>query len=244
MARNASPAVNAVDVDDGTEQVWRADRVVIERATRRALARHQAAYTDEVRRLLEAGLAVMRRCGTTRSPRVADILGEAGLSRDAFYRHFASKEDLVAAIVEAGAERLVGYLRHQMSKESDPADQLERWIHGVLSQAANPEVAHATRAVLWNGGQIGDGSRSAAVTSDGPLAELIVGPLAELGSVDSRRDAALVTYAAMGLMRESLWQYVSPSPEDEAHLLGFCTAAVGAQGARAEGPGTTRKMER
>ena len=47
---------------------------------REALARREAAYAEEVRRLLDAGLAVMQRCGTTSRPRVADIVAEAGLS--------------------------------------------------------------------------------------------------------------------------------------------------------------------
>src|ERR1700722_9004517 len=68
-----------------------ADDPVVVRATQRALARRQAVYADEGRRLLDAGLEVMRQSGTTQSPRVADIVDVAGLSRDAFYRHFASK---------------------------------------------------------------------------------------------------------------------------------------------------------
>src|SRR5579884_3200182 len=134
-------------------------------------------------------MEVMRQAGTSRSPRVADIIEAAGLSRDAFYRHFASKEDLVAAIVEAGRLRLIGYLRHQMGKESDAEAQLRRWIEGVMSQAADPEVAHATRAVLWNGSQVTGGTRPEGAAAYGDLAELLVEPLATLGSGDPARDA-------------------------------------------------------
>jgi AcrR family transcriptional regulator len=201
------------------------DDAVVVRATQRALARRQAVYTDEVRRLLDAGLEVMRQSGTTQSPRVADIVDIAGLSRDAFYRHFASKEDLVAAIVDAGAHRLVSYLRHQMSKDTDPRAQLRRWIEGIMSQADNPDVAHSTRAVLWNGGRVGGEARP-EVTSHDPLAQLIVAPIAALGSADPERDAAVVTHATMGLMRDFLWRCVTPTQADVAHLVEFCTAAL------------------
>ena len=90
----------------------------------------------EVRRLLDAALEVMRRCGTTSRPRVADIVAAAGLSNDAFYRHFRSKDALVAALLEDGAERLRSYLAHQMAKDSAPEPQVRRWVEGVLSQAA------------------------------------------------------------------------------------------------------------
>ena len=39
-------------------------------------------------------------------PRVADIVTEAGISNEGFYRHFASKDALVAAILDDGTERL------------------------------------------------------------------------------------------------------------------------------------------
>jgi len=58
---------------------------------------------DEVQRLLDAGLVAMRRHGTVRSPSVAEIVAEAGLSNDAFYRVFASKDELVLAVLDAGA---------------------------------------------------------------------------------------------------------------------------------------------
>src|SRR5215813_13175613 len=97
-------------------------------AAQEALAKREAAYADEVRRLLDAGLDVMRRCGTTSRPRVADIVAAAGLSNDAFYRHFRSKDALVAALVDEGALRLQSYLEHQMSKDASPEAQVRRWV--------------------------------------------------------------------------------------------------------------------
>src|SRR5215207_1192033 len=121
----------------------------------RRLTARESEYAGEVRRLLDAGLAVMRRCGTTSRPRVSDVVAAAGLSNDAFYRHFPSKDALVAAILEDGAERLRSYLAHQMAKEALPEGKVRRWVQGVLAQAADPDIAASTRAVLRNAG--GDG---------------------------------------------------------------------------------------
>src|SRR5207253_635888 len=107
-----------------------------------------------------AGLEVMRARGTDGRPRVADIVAAAGLSNDAFYRHFPSKEALVNAIIEDGAERLRGYLAHQMDKAPTPELKVRRWVEGVLAQAADDELASATLAVLWNAGGVGDGIAS------------------------------------------------------------------------------------
>src|SRR5262245_61862471 len=107
---------------------------VAERIAQQSMAKRGANYADEVRRLLDAGLEVMRRCGTTSRPRVSDIVAAAGCSNDAFYRHFPSKDALVVAILEDGAQRLRSYLSHQMAKEAAPERQVRRWVEGVLAQ--------------------------------------------------------------------------------------------------------------
>ncbi|HEX5587447.1 MAG TPA: TetR/AcrR family transcriptional regulator, partial [Acidimicrobiia bacterium] len=150
----------------------------------------------------------------------------AGLSNQAFYRHFPSRDELVAAVAEAGAHRLVEYAAHQMGKEATPAGQIRAWIVAVLSQAGNPEVAHATRAVLWNlrvlPRPVGDPDTSSMHAWAG---ELLVAPLAELGSPDPARDAAAVTDVAFGRLDHHLWG-PAPTAEDVDHVVAFCLAAV------------------
>jgi AcrR family transcriptional regulator len=205
---------------------------VVAKTARRALAKREETYTDEVRRLIDAGMAVIVQSGTTASPRVADIVRAAGLSNDAFYRHFASKEELVSAIVEAGAERLAGYLAHQMTKGVDPADQLRRWIEGIMSQASDPVVAEQTRAVLWNGSRIGDHARRSTDMAYEPLTALIHQQLLALGSTDPARDSAAIGQAVMGRMEDFLWQRTSPESADVEHLVRFCLGAVAGRGSR------------
>ena len=126
-----------------------ADVDVAARVARRSLDRRGADYADEVRRLIDAGLGVIRRCGTDSRPRVADIVAAAGLSNDAFYRHFPSKDALVGAILEDGNARLGAYVAHQMTKSATPEGKIRRWVEGVMSQA-DDDIAATTRAVIWN----------------------------------------------------------------------------------------------
>ena len=77
--------------------------VVSRIAAKTAARRRRPDYEAEVRTLLDAARKVM---ATTGKARVADILAEAGLSNDAFYRHFRSKDALVAALTEEGTERV------------------------------------------------------------------------------------------------------------------------------------------
>lgn len=191
------------------------------RIASQTLARRGATYAEEVRRLLDAGLEVMGRCGTATRPRVADIVAAAGLSNDAFYRHFPSKDALVEAILEDGAERLASYLGHQMAKASTPTDQVRRWVAGVLAQA-DEDSAATTLAVLWNGGGIAPGRHPAAAR----LATLLHEPLAALGSPDPALDATLAAHATLGRLADHLWRQEPVTTAEIERIAGFCLAAV------------------
>src|SRR5262245_40298107 len=203
------------------------DGDVASRIAQRTLARRGTDYAGEVRRLLDAALDVMRRCGTTSRPRVADIVAAAGLSNDAFYRHFPSKDALVAAILEDGTERLRSYLAHQMAKESTPEARIRRWVEGVLSQAADQDIGSTTLAVLWNGSSVGDAIPSGRPSAAAPLATLLREPLAERGSGDPDLDAPLIANAVVGQLSDYLWGRVRPGPGAIRRVAEFCLAAGG-----------------
>jgi AcrR family transcriptional regulator len=193
---------------------------VLSPAARRIADRALGVRPDEVRLLLDAGRAVMRRCGTASRPKVADIVRAAGLSNDAFYRHFASKDALVAAILRDGGERLRSYLEHQMAKADDPAGRVRRWVEGVLAQAADEEAAATTLAVLWNAGSIADAAPEAM------LAPLLEAPLAELGSGDPGLHASLLAHAVVGRMSDHLTAGTAPSRTEARRIVDFALATV------------------
>jgi AcrR family transcriptional regulator len=194
-------------------------------AAQEALAKREAAYAEEVRRLLDAGLDVMRRCGTTSRPRVADIVAAAGLSNDAFYRHFRSKDALVAALVDDGALRLRSYLDHQMAKTATPEAAVRVWVEGVMSQAEG-EVAATTLAVIWNGDSVTNGSAPGRQAANAAPAELLAAPFAALGSTRPDLDAALVAYAVFGRLAELLWQGEHADRAEVDHLVAFSLGAI------------------
>src|SRR5690349_3617972 len=199
---------------------------VAARIAQRTLAKREAGYASEVRRLLDAALEVMRQNGMTARPRVADIVAAAGLSNDAFYRHFPSKDALVAALLEDGAQRLARYVAHQMSKEPTPEGQVRRWVEGVLSQTRE-EIAATTLAVLWNGGSIGESMGSGRHSASIPMAALLHEPFARLGSADPALDASLAAHATLGKIADYLWQRATPSPAEIDHITEFCLRAIG-----------------
>lgn len=197
---------------------------VTARIARQWVERRGVDHEGEVRRLLDAALDVVRRCGTTSRARVADIVAAAGVSNDAFYRYFPSKDALFAAILEDGTERLQSYLAHQMAKEPTAEGQVRRWVDGVLAQAADDDSASTTLAVLWNGGSVGEGLPTGRPSASGPLAALLRGPFAELGSVDAHTDSVLAAHAVVGVLSDHLWDRRRPTRQAIDHVADVCLA--------------------
>ena len=197
------------------------DKDVAARIAADTLAKRGPDYTDEVRRLLDAALAIMGTHGTTARARVADIVAAAGVSNDTFYRHFSSKDALVVALLEDGTERLASYIAHQMGKEPTPERRVRRWVEGVLSQTRE-EAASTTLAVLWNGSSIGTGVTAGRHNASVPLAALLHEPFAALGSADPELDASLVAHATLGKMADYLWARTRPSRAETEHITRAC----------------------
>ena len=198
---------------------------VAERVAQQTLSRRGAAYADEVRRLLDAGLQVVIRSGTTGTPRVADIVAAAGLSNEAFYRHFPSKDALVAAVFEDGAERLKSYLDHQMAKQRTPRAKVRRWVEGIMAQSA-PKLAEPVLALLHDSAGGSGGVYAGGFPASAALAALLHGPLTELGSSDPELDAVLLTHATLGRLTDHLRQRTQPSRAEVDHLVEMCLRAA------------------
>jgi len=186
-------------------------------AVERALDDRHREATEEVERILAAAVRVMERVAPD-PPRVSDIVAEANSSNKAFYRYFAGKDDLMLAVLERGVAIVVAYLEHQMDKEPTPERKIGRWIEGALAQLADPHLLSMSRAAA---GQL---SADAKVDAEimRPMRELLVQPVAALGSEDVTRDVDAVFYCTATAMRRYLNSPVRPSPDDVAHLVRFC----------------------
>jgi AcrR family transcriptional regulator len=204
----------------------RASPSLAEQAARRSTARLVAARAAEAEALMAAGMAVMVRNGTERRATVAEIVRESGLSNQAFYRHFAGKDDLVAALIDAGARRLAGYLEHRMAALEEPVEQIRAWVAGVLAQATDPAVAAPTRAVAWNRGSIAAEADGLAREADRLSYHLLEAPLAALGRPDPAADAYLIGTLVFRVLTDALAADPPPTAADLAFVADFCLAAV------------------
>jgi len=198
---------------------------VAERVASRALASRQEAYTDEVRQLVAAGYVVLRRTGGL-DPRVADVVREAGLSNQAFYRHFRGKDELLLAILDDGQRQLVGYLEHRLAAVEPGAAQVRAWIEGVLEQARNRTAAENTRPFALGSARLADRFPEEMARSR----ESVVAPLRAAVTAaggDPERDTDAVYQLTMGTMNDALVRRATPSKADIEHVVAFALSGIG-----------------
>jgi AcrR family transcriptional regulator len=227
MADTGGPEPGGPEVggpDDGGQAV--AAPPLAEQAALRPTARRRQAHEQEVRRLLDAGLELFVARGTAGTVRVADIVAAAGLSNKAFYRYFASKNDLVAAIIDDGVRRCRSYLRHQIGKETDPRERLRRLVEGYLGQATDPELAAAARTVLATSVSSRDVAGPASRAALDMLTGLATEPLADLGVPGAAWRARLLALTLTGALEDILFARV-PAPADAGCVAAFCLAGAG-----------------
>jgi AcrR family transcriptional regulator len=202
-----------------------ADHPIVRSAIERTLARRVEAYEDEVQRLVDATYRVIARTASV-EPTVRDILTEAGMSTQAFYRHFRSKDELLVVLLDDGRRRIVDYLAHRMAKAAGPEDAVRAFVEGVMAQATHLDAAARTRPFVVQQDRLADRFAEHQRGSVARIVELLHAPLQQLGSSDVPRDAATVYLVAFASMEQHVRDRTGPSAADVEHLVRFCVGAV------------------
>lgn len=190
------------------------------------MARRRATAEDEVGRLVGACFSLVRKKGSL-DPRVGEIVEEAGLSNQAFYRYFHSKDELLLAVLDEGFGLLAGYLEHRMSRSRVPERRIKQWLSGLLEQALNTQAAVATRPFVLSRGRLLELFPAELARSEerlrGMLEEAIRDGVEQgaLSTPSPGRDAELIYDLAMGWVERKLASGVKPKRADADHLMAF-----------------------
>ena len=189
----------------------------------RSIAERRAIYAAEARRLIDAAFVVMRDSGSI-DPQVRAIVHEAGLSNQAFYRHFASKDELLLAVLADGQRQLMTYLGRRIATASDPADQVQRWISGVMAQARDRDAAEATRPFACNSARLADLFPDDIAASRQEMLLTLSPAVRALGGHDD--DAELIRDLALARMNDAIARRRTPSKAEIQRLVDFCLAGL------------------
>jgi AcrR family transcriptional regulator len=102
--------------------------------------RTKLAPDPDVRRAIVAAASETVREQGVRGLSIAAVLDRAGLSSRAFYRHFESKDQLVAAVFLEMALVEKRRLRRKIAKTTNPVEAVGAWIDGRLDLAFDEKI--------------------------------------------------------------------------------------------------------
>lgn len=199
----------------------------------RAVSAQKAQAADEVTRIVDATYRVMAAQGSV-EPRVRDILEEAGVSTQAFYRHFASKDELLLVIIDDGLRQLADYLEMRMARVASdgPEAEVRAWLLGMLAQAANPEASRRTRPFINGIRRLGDLHPAEQRGAIDRLVDILAGALqrgVEAGVFadgDVRQRAGYVYRLGVGVMEDHILEATTPVKAENEALIAFCLGAL------------------
>jgi TetR/AcrR family transcriptional repressor of nem operon len=146
--------------------------------------------------IVEIAAARMREAGTG-GPGVAEIMQAAGLTHGGFYKHFGSRDDLVAEAVEAAIAQGEEGIREATADAEDPLAAFVDWYLSP-SHRDDPATGCAVVALGADAARANERVRSAY----GAQVERYVAHLEELmgGGEDARRQAIAAVTSMVGAM--------------------------------------------
>lgn len=195
----------------------------------RGLAQHQAEERTIVR-------AAYRLIGQTDSGplSVQDILTETGLSTRAFYRHFASKDDLIITMYRSDSQRTMARLSEAVALADSPWAAVEAWIDHWMATIYDRKTARHLR-VLWSA-ETRDVAGFRNVEAEGNLSSItvLVNALArgrhggDFPLVEPEDDARVFQAVVVSLLEARLFRKHPPTQAAaRAHLTSFMARTLG-----------------
>ena len=196
------------------------------RTADRALDRKRAVYEEEIRNLVDAGFALVRETGEL-EPKVGAIVSRAGLSNQAFYRHFSSKDEFLLAMLEQGIGLLRSYLEHRLESSDAPLERIRNFIEGVIAQAVDSDSAAATRPFAISRARLAERFPEEVRETEDQLTAVLAHEIemaqeaGQIHKASPERDARLIYNLAMSWVERELVTTGPPDEDDAKHLIAF-----------------------
>lgn len=154
-------------------------------------------FAENRERILHEACALFRQHGFD-GVGIADIMSAAGLTHGGFYRHFASKDDLVAQASQRAMNRSVA--RWEEIMQAAPQEELPALLKHYLSEAQRDAAGHGCMfAALGSDAARQDKSVRAKLTGGlRSMLDLIAGALPGRGKAARRRRAISVMSEMVG----------------------------------------------
>ena len=187
---------------------------------------------EESEVLVNAALRILRVKGDTGFT-VNDVLGEAGLKTRAFYRHFASKDDLVVAAFAEGAKAEAIRLSRRTAHAPGPLEGVVAWIDARLELGFDQRVAASLRPLSQEAerahGRFPAHLRLAFDRMLAPLIEQLQQGQLEgtFGDLSPAEDALAIHQVVWGVVEQRWSGFPLRYRETREQVLRFCLGGLG-----------------
>ena len=178
-----------------------------------------------------------------------ELIKEAGIALQTFYRYFPSKDHLLLAVIEDIIEDNCKQYKKSASKLSDPVDRLHLYVTATLSglEGAGKGPSFIT-AEHWRLQTTYPDEVSAATR---PFTDLLLEEIraakdiGELDSPDPEYSAWLITQLVMAVFHHYDCAGLNePSAQIAARVWSFCLAALGGEGSQKVRPAKSSPRRR
>jgi TetR/AcrR family transcriptional regulator len=195
------------------------------------MQRSRSRSLDQARTIIDAGRRLMESKGDFTTQ---ELVKEAGVALQTFYRYFESKDQLLVAVLEELIGSQTRAHEAQATEITDPVARLRFFVTWPLRTLGRPNAVGAAQAITADHWRLQQLFPNDMAQVDRPLVELIERTLIEardagaLSPRDPEGDARLI----IELVRTMFHHYAFASldrPIDAIsdHLWSFCLRAVG-----------------
>jgi AcrR family transcriptional regulator len=171
--------------------------------------------------ILAAAARIFRRDGYA-GARLSDIAAEIGMKAGSLYYHFASREELVEAVMAVGTQRTHAALAERLEALPEGADHLTRIATAIETHLvmviAQEDISSATIKLIWQVPQALRDNVLAEQRAYGALWRSLLADARDAGEIRADVDLSVVRMAIMGALNWAADWYKPGrmTPEDVA----------------------------
>jgi TetR/AcrR family transcriptional regulator len=195
------------------------------------MQRSRSRSLEQARTIIAAGGRLIERQGDFTTQ---DLVKEAGVALQTFYRYFESKDQLLVAVLEDVIGSQTRAREAQAAEIRDPVERLRFYVTWPLRTLGQPDTAGAARAVTADHWRLQQLFPDDMAQVDRPLVELIQRTLIEarehglLSPRDLEHDAWLIIEIVRSVYHHYAFASLDRSIDEIAdQVWSFCLRAVG-----------------
>jgi AcrR family transcriptional regulator len=202
-----------------------------QQAIYRGLSNRYRAAADDIDRLINAAYRIIARDGTV-DVKIRDLLSEADISTQNFYRYFPTKDEFFLVLLEDGQQQLLSYLRHRVAAQRDPRKRVQAIVESLLAQAEDADASVRTRPFLVHKARL---AQDLARWDRDPSAEIVDFVRHEIAAArvdsgvsgaDNAADAEFTVHLALAVMERHILAGTKPAAAEKSALVDYCLRAL------------------